>query len=229
MLAAMLLPALQKARERAKIATCANNLKQIGLGVLMYAQDHSDHLPARTTAYVSSFLVYIPDALGPPFNQNHTPYLGHVWQGRYLGSHQVLFCPGEDLVGTSIKVAQQDFVANFGSTYTGISYCQRQTHLAYPAEGYQWSKLGTQPDIGNTSVGRVPTYGPISAFVACAYADVATVGTAWAMYPHRRSGYNILCLDGSVRWANNTAPDPQNHYSIFGGPNDFWEWADGRY
>jgi len=39
-LAAMLLPALSKARERARGAICMNNLKQIGLAFRMYAEDY---------------------------------------------------------------------------------------------------------------------------------------------------------------------------------------------
>ena len=38
-LAAMLLPALSKARARAKSAVCINNLNQIGLGLKLYAED----------------------------------------------------------------------------------------------------------------------------------------------------------------------------------------------
>ncbi|HNS32087.1 MAG TPA: prepilin-type N-terminal cleavage/methylation domain-containing protein [bacterium] len=38
-LAAMLLPALSKARARAKSSACMNNLKQVGVGVSMYMQD----------------------------------------------------------------------------------------------------------------------------------------------------------------------------------------------
>src|SRR5579871_2912360 len=44
-LAAMLLPALNKAREKAKSALCVSNLKQIGLAVGLYADDNDDCFP----------------------------------------------------------------------------------------------------------------------------------------------------------------------------------------
>jgi prepilin-type N-terminal cleavage/methylation domain-containing protein/prepilin-type processing-associated H-X9-DG protein len=44
-LAAMLLPALSKARERARQAVCLSNLKQIGLAFLMYLEDYDNWIP----------------------------------------------------------------------------------------------------------------------------------------------------------------------------------------
>ena len=43
-LAAMLLPALAKAREKARQANCISNLKQIGLACAIYADDHRERL-----------------------------------------------------------------------------------------------------------------------------------------------------------------------------------------
>ena len=44
-LAAMLLPALQQARERAKTISCANILNSIGKAFMLYADDNNDFLP----------------------------------------------------------------------------------------------------------------------------------------------------------------------------------------
>ncbi|HBM15208.1 MAG TPA: hypothetical protein DD381_02515 [Lentisphaeria bacterium] len=54
-LAAMLLPALNSAREKARAASEAANLKMIGTAINMYAGDNDEQLPALTVTYLSEF------------------------------------------------------------------------------------------------------------------------------------------------------------------------------
>jgi prepilin-type N-terminal cleavage/methylation domain-containing protein len=48
-LAAILLPALSRAKDKAKTITCINNNRQIGLGFIMYTGDFNDFLPPLNT------------------------------------------------------------------------------------------------------------------------------------------------------------------------------------
>src|SRR5712671_3126436 len=58
-LAAMLLPALAKARNKAQRISCLNNLKQMALGAKMYANDFKGHLIDDTHTYGSH--TYMPN------------------------------------------------------------------------------------------------------------------------------------------------------------------------
>lgn len=68
-LAAILFPAFAKAREAARKASCASNLKQIGIGVMQYTQEYDERYPdvkAPTTP---------PDPTIPDFPVLLNPYL----------------------------------------------------------------------------------------------------------------------------------------------------------
>ena len=45
-LAAILFPVFAKAREKARQTSCLSNVKQLGLGLMMYAQDYDEKLPS---------------------------------------------------------------------------------------------------------------------------------------------------------------------------------------
>ncbi len=52
LLAALLLPALSRAKQQAGAATCANNLHQLGLGFVLYCEANNDAFPAPGSASV---------------------------------------------------------------------------------------------------------------------------------------------------------------------------------
>jgi len=54
--AALLLPALATAKEKAERMRCTNNCKQIGLATHMYASDNADRMPFRTGTAVGGRL-----------------------------------------------------------------------------------------------------------------------------------------------------------------------------
>ncbi|MDD5679759.1 MAG: DUF1559 domain-containing protein [Candidatus Omnitrophica bacterium] len=63
--AACLTPVLGKAREGARRAMCANNLRQIGIAMHMYIDDHNNKFPAfsgpHTTVWCSDLSPYLDD------------------------------------------------------------------------------------------------------------------------------------------------------------------------
>jgi prepilin-type N-terminal cleavage/methylation domain-containing protein len=98
-LAAMLLPVLASAKDRALRIACANNYKQVGLGIHMYATDFQDYMPGSNWGNNYPGWLYTPTGGQPP-NMAATPYnanptlayeTGHIWP--YVKNMRVYWCP----------------------------------------------------------------------------------------------------------------------------------------
>ena len=74
-LAAMLLPALSKAREKARSISCVNNLKQVGLAIQMYGVDNEDYYAGgygslQCYPNASALARYVPYLGGPTLEES---------------------------------------------------------------------------------------------------------------------------------------------------------------
>lgn len=124
-LAALLLPALNAAKERAKVINCASNLKQVGVTLMIYAGDYRDHYPAAPNSSITSGdysattgsdLWDIPNAVGTEL----------IASG---GNLKIMFCPS--------SYASKDILSlNYWWNYN--SSAPHTSSGAYRSIGYWW-------------------------------------------------------------------------------------------
>jgi prepilin-type N-terminal cleavage/methylation domain-containing protein/prepilin-type processing-associated H-X9-DG protein len=100
-LAAMLLPALNQAREKARRANCLSNLKQIGLGIAMYADNYNGRMPLNSSS---------PPSLCGSFN-----LLSNV-----VTSAKIYACPSDSAAKAQSGYGLTNTATTFGVSYT---YC----------------------------------------------------------------------------------------------------------
>ena len=111
-LAAMLLPALARAKARAQRINCANNLKQVGLAFKTFALDNGDRYPQ-----------FVPATEGGPPDQGQlqlntgtygAPFLYQVYgvMSNELSTPKILVCPSDE------RTAQTNFTLIAGNTAT---------------------------------------------------------------------------------------------------------------
>lgn len=84
-LTSLLLPALSNAREAARRAACLSNLKQVGISLILYGEDHDRWIPPGQT-FSGSFRV-----------RGSGRYSHWAWTAlwpEYTGSRSIFYCPG---------------------------------------------------------------------------------------------------------------------------------------
>ncbi len=207
-LAAMLLPALSKAREKARQTVCKNNLKQIGLAIFMYAQEYSgkEPYPAQTPSsrygFSSTWL-----------KRYNTPYgLGLLYSGDYIKDGHVFYCPSD-----KIWSYRKDFKWETPNSFTRSSYFYRNRKGKKASTGWK-------PPSGDLAKDTAP-FGVI---VADRPGDNHG---AYVPNPHSYMGFNLLCYDGHVEWFPDTnglfaiGVDYNTGYDSVCG-KDFWVTAD---
>jgi prepilin-type N-terminal cleavage/methylation domain-containing protein/prepilin-type processing-associated H-X9-DG protein len=129
-LVALLLPAVQSAREAARRSQCSNNLKQLGLAVQNYADVYKSALPAGNYAccwgtwlvallpYIEQKNLYDQYKFSGSFADPATRY-GAGDNSKYVTNNQIsaYTCPSDSLSAQSpTAVKYHNYVGNYGNT-----------------------------------------------------------------------------------------------------------------
>jgi prepilin-type N-terminal cleavage/methylation domain-containing protein/prepilin-type processing-associated H-X9-DG protein len=131
-LAGILFPVFARAREKAEQASCTSNLKQLGLGLMMYCQDFDLKLPlvwdsTRGNGALGGWVYYT--TFGNPVKGNFDPSRGSLFP--YVKNTQIFECPADDTEqGCSYAVNALLFPhAHASGQHGGM----KQTRIASPA------------------------------------------------------------------------------------------------
>jgi prepilin-type N-terminal cleavage/methylation domain-containing protein/prepilin-type processing-associated H-X9-DG protein len=155
-LAALLLPALARAKSRAQTVACLNNNRQLGLGWLMYA-DESNGMLATSFDWVTNICweSYNPDN---PDNTNIS-YLVNGLLGPYVKNPAVYKCPADQSKGvfgdTTLPrvrtISMSQAFANPGEGWVTDQYRKytKSGDMVLPAPVNLWVMLDEHPDSVN--------------------------------------------------------------------------------
>ncbi|MBC8095627.1 MAG: prepilin-type N-terminal cleavage/methylation domain-containing protein [Akkermansiaceae bacterium] len=144
-LAAMLLPALSNAKERAKRISCLTNLKQMGASLFMYGGDHNDKVatamfkPPGSAPWPSYLLFNGTGGNGGAVNQTTTPPVNHglFYSTRLLPNGKSYYCPSmtSALAGQQ-RFAYENFLTTPGKVWPAYSVLPGST--AYVRSSYSY-------------------------------------------------------------------------------------------
>jgi len=182
-LAAMLLPALNRAKIRAVAAACMSNNKQLGLGWLMYASDNNERLAINadqsqpdngTPSWISGWLDWTTST-----DNTNTDFLvndKYSLLGRYLGSsYKVFACPAANFASPAqrplgwdhrARSVSMDGAVGDGNKYhlegwaneTSFYVVTKSTAFHGPGPSDSWVFTDEHPDSIDDGILYTPNY-----------------------------------------------------------------------
>ena len=227
-LAALLLPALGKARERALRMSCANDLRQIGLGINIYVADNIDRVPYVLWSVSNPGRTLDPCFVTPGTGKVYAGYygLGLLWRSKAVPNAKVFYCPGQAKVSGKLHTYEYytqvaawpsmpttDPSGSVGRVRICYTYLPQRKDLVPSGTfaGLPWitisptdrdfvvAEFGAEKANGTTEVA-----GPHKITTLDPMKSISTdIVQSFDLMPHKDNGLaglNALFTDGHVRW-----------------------------
>jgi prepilin-type N-terminal cleavage/methylation domain-containing protein len=211
-LAAMLLPVLSKARERARRAVCINNLRQIGLAMIMYANDYNNFFPDYSGPSSGSWYTLTYRPFNHLIGRDATGSLGDA---KYIESPEIFLCPSQrnDYINAAKIRARGYLVPSYECSYAYacpayIGYTSYSLHSTQEDTMLVADRQRPDATKGRGNLAGAPLY-------QLELWDAGTSGdpnvpvpegtipkgiTLTAENNHGTDGINVLYVGGTVKW-----------------------------
>ena len=191
-LAAILLPALSRAREAARRASCQNNLKQMGIIFKMYSGESQDFFPRMEGPNIFSLVGLTEAALGPDCDVNdddNFTFASYSVYPEYLSDWNVNTCPSDPDADLSIIPA--------GCQFAGHSTNGDESYIYF---GFMIDRAdGTDPTVAAPDIGNGSYNIPLQLLaIFQALADEDALGATKPLTPGTNSEGALAALLGDV-------------------------------
>jgi prepilin-type N-terminal cleavage/methylation domain-containing protein/prepilin-type processing-associated H-X9-DG protein len=180
-LAAILLPALSRAKARSARISCVCNLKQVGVAFRIWALDHNDRYPMQVSVTNGGTL----ELVGSPM-----VFASFSVMSNELSTPKILFCPSDH---DSRRIVATDFPGMPGGGYSKPVLFGGDTNLSYFA-GVDATDILPQMFLSGDDNLAIDGIAQVSRLITVR-ADTAL---SWTRERHNNQG-NIALSDGSVQ------------------------------
>lgn len=186
-LAALLLPALRAARDKAHTSRCLSNLHQIHIGLTLFADENDDRFPIAGGGIAWGAID--PGTGRPSWMEQIAPY---------IQNQRVYRCPADD---------RSDFSYFLG---TRAAYILTTNQSAVVRKNIVFPSAFVLAGDTAGSLGSGAMFDPFDAdkddYSQSCVGGPTTAGAPWVAWQRHGAGQNILFADGHAKWCSGYVP-----------------------